>query len=565
MRFQPRKYQTDAAEAAWSYLHQVKSGKPLISLPTGSGKSWVIAMLVAKVQSAGGRSLVLAHRKELLWQNHEKIDQLAPVPVGIYSAGLARRDTDSDHLVAGIQSVYDKAEQIGERNVIIVDEAHMISRKSESMYSSLFDAYPDARVIGLTATPYRTTTGPLAGIGRQFSKLVYTGSVRKLIDDGYLSQLTTVSEPHNQVSTKGIGKRGNEFILSELATRFGNIDNVTRACTDIVSKTTDRKSVLVFCCSVDHAELTREILEKMTGQRVGCVTGGTISLERDATLRDFQSGALKYVVNCDVLTTGFDSPRIDTVCCLRSTCSPGLWCQIVGRGLRTMPGKTDCLILDYGSNVNTHGPFDSDDYGRCHEGDGTSAARNGMGFECPGCGELMQALSRECLSCGFVIDRPEPKARHDADAATAALFSDPGSWWEVDAVGWNQHYKGGNPDNLPSTLKVSYSVSCMDDVEVGNMARKRTTVSEWVCFEHKGFPRNNAVSWWEARSDMPIPATVREAMESLDRGGCRQPHKMQVSMNGAFPNIGAQSYKDPRPDSDDVTPHSRLDWDDCPF
>ena len=137
----PRDYQTDSVNEAWNYLTKHK-GAPLIVLPTGAGKSWVIAMLIQRARAYGGRVITLAHRKELLNQNHEKIEHLLDEPVGIYSAGLNRRDTEQDVICAGIQSIYSRAEEFGERNLIIVDEAHLISHAAQTMYQKLLAKFP---------------------------------------------------------------------------------------------------------------------------------------------------------------------------------------------------------------------------------------------------------------------------------------------------------------------------------------------------------------------------------------------------------------------------------------
>ena len=175
---QPRYYQQDSHDAAWRYLHD-KEGNPLIVLPTGAGKSLVIAMLVRQALKYGARVMLLQHRKELIQQNREKINALLPeTEVGIYSAGLKRREIESDVIAAGIQSIYKQAHVLGRRELVIVDEAHLINPKNhKTMYRRFIEDLqainPTCRVIGLTATPFRLGSGSIVGDDSIFQQIVY--------------------------------------------------------------------------------------------------------------------------------------------------------------------------------------------------------------------------------------------------------------------------------------------------------------------------------------------------------------------------------------------------------
>jgi DNA repair protein RadD len=140
---------------------------PCVVIPTGGGKTPVIATICSDaVTRWDGRVLILAHVKELLEQAADKLDQICPdIHVGVYSAGLKRRDTTHAVIIAGIQSVYQKAEQLGHFDLVIVDEAHMIPMEGDGMYRRLLADMrrinPHLRVIGLTATPFRMASGPI--------------------------------------------------------------------------------------------------------------------------------------------------------------------------------------------------------------------------------------------------------------------------------------------------------------------------------------------------------------------------------------------------------------------
>lgn len=296
----PRWYQSEAVEAAWAHLCS-QSGSPVIVLPTGAGKSLCIAMLAHKAREFNGRVIVLAHRRELLEQNAEKIRSFG-LDVGIYSAGLKSRDTDHDVVLGGIQSVYKKAGEFGPRHLVVIDEVHLVG--DEGMYqtflTNLRALNPKLRLVGLTATPFRTSEGGLCRPDALFQKICYSAPIGRLIEEGFLSPLTT-SPADVLFDTSDLHIRGGEFISGEMAALFSDFAKIESACQEIVGKTQGRKSTLVFCAGVIHAGTVARTLESQTGEECGLVTGDTLPLERASLLSRFKSGDLKRLCNCDVL------------------------------------------------------------------------------------------------------------------------------------------------------------------------------------------------------------------------------------------------------------------------
>ena len=340
MSLQPRWYQSEANDAVWKYM-AAKSGNPVVVLPTGAGKSLLIALLIRQALEFGGRVIVLAHRKELLQQNADEIRGLIPgVDVGIYSAGLKSREIHNAVVVAGIQSVFRKAEDLGRRHLILVDEAHLISDLEESMYGQFLAAMKaneGLRIVGLTATAFRTGTGPICGPERIFQRVVFEAKTAQLIAEGFLCPITNkVAEA--EVNTDKVGLRGGEFVESEMQAAFDVDEKVQAACAEILDKTQERHSILVFASGIHHAE---QIAELLPGSAV--VTGETLPIERAETLRRFVAGELRFLVNVDVLSTGFNARCVDAIAILRATMSPGLFCQMVGRGLRLHESKANCI------------------------------------------------------------------------------------------------------------------------------------------------------------------------------------------------------------------------------
>jgi DNA repair protein RadD len=252
---------------------------------------------------------------------------------------------------AGIQSVHSKAHEFGRRELILIDEVHLVGGNDDSMYGKFLADIrainPRARMLGLTATPFRTGEGPICGRDKLFQRICYEAYTGDMIRQGWLCPITNKAADAT-VDTSGIKKRGSEFVSGDMAKAFDSGDKVSLACQEIVEKCHDRHSVLIFGAGVEHAEHVADTLRTLTGEQVGIVTGESMPLERMTALTDFKAGELRWLVNCDVLTTGFDAPCIDAIAILRATMSPGLFAQIVGRGLRKHESVSNCLILDFG-------------------------------------------------------------------------------------------------------------------------------------------------------------------------------------------------------------------------
>lgn len=547
----PRYYQQESNDAAWDYLRN-ETGSPLIVLPTGAGKSLVIAMLAKQAVAYSARVIVLQHRKELIQQNAEKIELLTGMPVGKYSAGLGEKSTTADIVCAGIQSVYRKANELGRRELVLIDEVHLVSGKDDSMYgqflADLTTINPAVRLVGLTATPFRTGEGPICGREKLFSRICYESQTGTLIQEGFLCPITNRPATAT-IDTSKIKTRGTEFISSSAEAVFCDDDNVLEACKEIVEKCFDRHSVLIFSAGVHHAEMIAETIGQLTGETVGIVTGETFPMERVKLLADFKMQGLRWLVNCDVLTTGFDAPCIDAIAVLRATMSPGLFAQIVGRGLRIHESKQECLILDFGENIKRHGSLDDPDYGRASvmargAGTGEAVEKNGRGKPCLACNMDVAANARICPECGFMFP-----VKHDTQAdqtSTLTGESEP-VVYDVQSVSWGKHVKKQNPDEdpKPPTLRVNYV--CKPAGEEGNLTED--VVSEWVCIEHEGFAGRKAQAWWDAHSFAGFPESVDSAVSLLDRKACRMPVKITAKKKAKWFEILSVEYADDPPET----------------
>ncbi len=264
------------------------------------------------------RFLCLTHVKELIDQNAQKLRQVWPnAPLGIYSAGLGRRDLDSITF-AGIQSVRKKAHQIGHVDLVIVDECHLISHKAEGGYRNLIndlqEINPSIRVIGLTATPYRMGHGYITDGNALFDGMVEPVTIAELVADGYLAPLRSKVTGSN-LDVTGVHKRGGEYIEKELQAAVDTADMNKSIVQEVISLAGDRKAWLFFCSGVEHAYHVRDELRER-GIVAETVTGNTTLSERDAILGAYKRGEIKAITNANVLTTGFDYPDIDLIAML---------------------------------------------------------------------------------------------------------------------------------------------------------------------------------------------------------------------------------------------------------
>jgi DNA repair protein RadD len=425
-----------------------------------SGKGILVGRICADVVNRwNGRILVLTHVKELVDQNATQASRfLSPLLVGVNSAGLKRRDLDHPVIVAGIQSVYQKACDLGRFDLVLIDECHLIPQDGEGMYRTfLKDARavnPKLRLIGLTATPFRLKDGEICGPDNLLNHICYEIGVKELIRDGFLSPLISKAGK-TKADTTGLHIRGGEFIPDEVEYLMDTDDLVRAACAEIAEQTRNRKACLVFAAGVQHAEHVQAALAAATGTEVACIFGHTPDGERDRIIARFKKGELRYLVNVAVLTTGFDAPQVDCVVLLRPTMSAGLFYQMVGRGFRIAPGKDDCLVLDFGSNLLRHGPVDAlkiKDKGQREGGEAPAK-------ECPQCQAVIAAGFAACPHCGYLFPPPE-KEKHEGEASSAGVLSGQVTVIEyaVRDVFYAIHQKRGAPPEAPKTLRVEYEV-----------------------------------------------------------------------------------------------------------
>ncbi len=365
-KFTLRPYQKEAVAATIKYFKH-HSSSAVIVLPTGAGKSLVIAQLAAL---ANYRVLVLAHVKELVQQNQQKFQSYG-LASSVFSAGLKQRDNRAKVVFASVQSVSRNLDHFNQQySLLIIDECHRLSDDENSAYhkviKQLRDINPALKVLGLTATPYRLGSGWIyqyhhRGFARRdtasvFRDCIYELALSYMIKHKFLTppkiyDAAVAEYDFSQVAGFDSGHCSSKALNNLL------LDNqrVTKTIIDqVIHLSSARKGVMIFAATVKHAQ---EIYSYLPRSQSALIIGDTAPDDRDRYIDEFKTQSIKYLVNVSVLTTGFDAPHVDVIALLRPTQSVSLFQQIVGRGLRLCEHKENCLVLDYtGSKFNIFHP-----------------------------------------------------------------------------------------------------------------------------------------------------------------------------------------------------------------
>ena len=505
-----RPYQDSAVTLALEALAQGEH--PVLALPTGAGKSLVIAALADQLP---GRVLVATHRQELLEQNAAQLERLGDDPAsGIYSAGLRRREDQARVLFGGIQSIYrrmDTLQQAGAFRYIIVDECHRVPPPSlQSMYGTVFDACPDAQRIGLSATPYRSDDGLLhGGNDTWFTSMPVSVGIRDLTPE-WLAPLVGLLTAHD-IDTSDVRSRLGEFVTRDLSQAACEDEAVQGALAELCTLAAARQHWLLFCVDVTHSRLVHAALEDR-GITAELLLGETHQDERRAALERFRTGASRALVNCEVATTGFDIPSIDCIAMLRPTMSKGLCVQMLGRGTRQAEGKLNCLVLDFAGNIERHTPLDE-------------------------LTDLQKSPAREAQ------DAAEEAARlarvRAAQHRTMASLDDPmgrGAGTVTYAV-HRVEYARVEARKYPGRYMVRLGYLCP------HRPGKRW-VTQYLCLEHPGWAATQARGWFERRG-LPIPYTAAEALPILAQAST--PARVVVKEDTEWPRVVMEHFDEEDP------------------
>lgn len=582
----PRQYQEFAIQSLFSFFTDRPVGNPVIVMPTGTGKSIVIGGFIWQVMSLWPtqRIMMLTHVKELIAQNADKLQRMwSAAPLGIYSAGLKTKQASYPITFAGIQSVAKLAPMFGHVDIVIIDECHTVSPNEDTSYQTFLEGLrtvnPNLRVIGLSATPYRLGLGMITegGIFTDIAcDMTTLEAFNWFFDEGYLSPL--IPRPtKTELDVSDVKKRGGEFIDKDLQRAVDKIEITDAALREARELAHERRRILVFTTGVEHTEHVTDAL-RLLGESAVCVHSKMSDGERDEALRKHRSGEARWMVNNNVLTTGYDDAEIDCIVMLRPTNSPGLWVQMLGRGTRPFfsPGfdldttegrlasiansvKKNCMVLDFAGNTMRLGPINDPvipkkkgkgggpppvkfcDRVKVQQHEPTQGAINAEQWRSfheyyekdftgvwrvSGCGAYNHTSARNCCECGaeFIFE-----TKFGTQASTNELIKrkreddkhDEGpqvETFKVDKVIYAVHEKVGGS----ASMKVTYHCGL----------RK---FSEWVPAWHDTPVHHKGRKWWEERTDEPLPMTPQDAADQSDV--LNVPAAIRVWINTKYPEV----------------------------
>jgi DNA repair protein RadD len=346
---QLRSYQDRAIDDLRS-AYQSGAHAPLLVLPTGGGKTCIIAAISANAAARGRHVLILVHRRELIHQTSSKLAWVG-LEHGIIAAGIP----PSDHAVqiASVQTLARRLSRLGwQPTLIIIDEAH---HATAGQWARILEHWPDAYRLGVTATPCRLDGCGLRGT---FDTMVLGPSVADLIFTGYLSP-ARIYAPPVVADLQGIRSRGGDYANDQAAAAMDR-PTVTGDAIAHYQRLAAGQQAIAFCCNVNHAVSVCDAF-KTAGISAELLLGNTP--DREQVVADFAAHRIRVLVTVDVVSEGFDVPAASCAILLRPTQSLGLYLQQVGRVLRPAPGKEHAVILDHVGNVNRHGfPDDPRDW-----------------------------------------------------------------------------------------------------------------------------------------------------------------------------------------------------------
>lgn len=538
-----RDYQEAAIDSIFDYFGSGNRGNPIVAMPTGTGKSIVIAQFIRRVFGwwPSQRVMMLTHVKKLIEQNAEKLQEVWPTaPLGIYSAGLSSRESNMPIIFGGVQSVAkhiqrslkeenvpDHLKHFGFRDLLLIDECHLLSPAEDTQYqyviAELQKINPNLKVIGFTATPYRMKQGMITD-GGLFTDICYDitdfESFNRLVAEGYLCPLIP-KKTSFEVDVSNVGVTAGEYNSKQLEAATDKDEIIFNAVKETIQYGHDRCQWLIFTAGISSAEHVAAAFQSM-GVSAACVHSKLPDKENDKRIRDYKAGNLRCIVNKDMLTTGFDHPPIDLIGNLRTSTSPGLWVQMLGRETRPSPqtGKVNGLVLDFTKNTRTLGPINDPKIPR-KPGKGGGEVPVKL---CEACGVYNHPTARECMNCGapFLFKN---KLFNTASTAEVMRGDLPiVEYFNVTKVLYNLHEKKNSEGILisPPSIKVSYFCGLQ-------------MFNEWVCLEHPGFVAKRARDWWRQRHTEDAPLTTYEALRKTSQ--LRAPARIRVHVNKKHPEI----------------------------
>lgn len=408
-----RPYQHEAIAGAREQLRR-GAKRVLLTCPTGGGKTVIAAEIIRSAVGKGSRVLFLAHRRELIQQTCDKLSRFG-VRHGVVMAGQ-RLALQQPVQVASVQTLIRRPGQLARVDLVFVDEAHHFTMKNT--YAQLLGWWPNAKVVGLTATPWRLDGHGLADV---FDAHVLARTPRELRDEGFL--VPVGGWEYEGIDTSSARVRNGDFVAHEMTAAATE----RRLVGDIVAEWRNHAGgarTVLFAVSIEHSQMMVAEFQK-AGVAAEHIDGEMPTVQRDQVLARLRAGVTTLVSNCNVLTEGFDCPELECCVLARPTLSTSLYLQMVGRVLRPSPGKAMARIHDHAGCLAAHGhPFAERDYSpeTSSRAERKAVDKAGSTKRCPGCKSVYARWP--CDSCGFAPTPQELKLEYEEVARRNAITAE---------------------------------------------------------------------------------------------------------------------------------------------
>jgi DNA repair protein RadD len=564
----PRPHQIKALDMIWRALGC--DPNVLLSAACSAGKTFMFSKITKRFlgDRPAGRVLILLDMEVLVTQARDKLIEAVPelqLDIGIACASVsAFKDTSKRVTIASRQSLANILGSCEPFQLMIVDECHMMAMPKEEavepvdqyaiIIQVLRDYNPKMRMLGVTATPFRLNDGYIygnknaSGSRPYFSEVHHRITVAELTAAGYLAPLVGVTAcPEDLVQQLGeIGMIGGEYNLGRLGALMEQGVHVGSAVEAWREHAIARKKTLAFCVTIEHAERLAEGFSA-AGIPATAIHSRLTPLENHARMKDLEKG-LESKVFCSVakLTKGLDVIDIDCILMARPTKSTALYAQMLGRGQRIAPGKTDCIVIDMVGNNAEHGT-DLDKLKVTYKRGVGDEEGQMPTKECPKCACLLHPAVRVCPECQYEYPEKDfeeldkPHLVHSDYGVAEPIRAKVQSMYVIDHLA--RRKSGEKEEDRRTLLKIE--LSCYQD----GYALTAIDVKIWLCFPDDGYSgfaiEKGEAKWLEMCGTRP----PRSAAEALDRQEeIKMPEEALIDVSGKWPELLQVFYEvDPAP------------------
>jgi DNA repair protein RadD len=512
-----RDYQQEAVNAIWEFCHQNVEGAGYLDCPTGGGKSLIQAASIERILTKypTTRILCLVHNAELVEQNSEELFELLPNhSYGIYCAGLKKKQM-KELTFGSVQSLY--RANIPAFDLVFIDEFHMCGANTK-MYMMLINKLrahnPKVKIIGLSATPFRTDSGKISEEGL-FTNHIYHVDINRLLKAGYLAPLVTKTTPIDRANFTKVKITRGDYDLQHMESIMLSPKVYIAYMTQIISTFETRNKMLIFGSTLRHAQIMQQTLLE-NGIDAKYCDGTTPKDERKTIIDEFKAAKKGVLINCGLFTTGFNVRDLDCIALVRATQSPVLYTQVLGRGMRTFVGKVNCLLLDYGGNIDRFGPIDTLTIEPKSKKDKKAEISAKQVKMCTGCGFYSPMAAIECGDCGIpfpvkVIDNSK-FSMGASDSDIISQYKKP-EWYDITDMSVGLHQKKDKPESLKITYYSGFQA-----------------FPEWLRLDLK-----QGQITWAKRSTALIVMTAQEAYDK--RANILRPVSILIDTNDKYPKL----------------------------